>query len=96
MSRIDIYDPFLPWLELNPDHDRKDQRREFQDAMIRDELTRGYLEGRTDLETLLDCLAQQGIDPQTWLDETIGQMERIVDSGITFASNETGLFLPVH
>lgn len=90
----DLYDPFRPWFEENPDYNRADERRAVEAMLLRDDLTRGYLEQTVELDTLWDCLAEQGIDPLKWTEEAVNGMERIVDSGMAFVTNESGLFLP--
>lgn len=90
----DLYDPFRPWFEENPDYNRADERRAVEALLLRDDLTRGYLNQTVDMETLWDCLAEQGLDPLEWTEEAVNGLERIVDGGRAFVTNESGLFLP--
>lgn len=96
MPGIDAFDPFRPWFNSHPDMDRSDERRAVEEMMVREELTQQFLAGQTDIETLWDCLAQQGIDPLEWTEATVNQVERVIDQGIVFESDESGLFLPIH
>lgn len=95
MPGIDAYDPFRQWFQGHPDMDHADERRAVEELMVRDELTQQFLQGQTDLETLWDALAQHNIDPLQWTEDTVNQVERILDGGIVFQSDESGLFLPV-
>lgn len=96
MPAIDAFDPFRPWFTAHPDMDHHDQRQAVEEMMIREELTQKFLAGQTDLDTLWDCLAQHEIDPMEWTEATVNQVERIIDQGIVFQSDESGLFLPIH
>ncbi|MEA5448350.1 hypothetical protein VB780_07210 [Leptolyngbya sp. CCNP1308] len=91
---IDAYDPLRPWFVSNPDYNREDERRAVEAMLLIDDLTQQAMTGQADIDTLFDCLAEQEIDPLQWADDAVAGMERIVDAGIVFVSDETGLFLP--
>jgi hypothetical protein len=88
------YDPFRPWFEPHPDYNRADERRVVEQMLIRDDLTRGYLDQTVDLETLWDCMAEHGLDPLEWAEEAANGVQRIVDGGMAFVTNESGLYIP--
>lgn len=92
---MDLYDPFRPWLDHNPDYNRADEYQAVEAMLLRDDLTRGYLAGQTDLDTLWDCLAEHGLDPLEWTESAVNQVDRIVEGGIPFVTNDSGLFLPL-
>lgn len=90
----DVYEPFQTYVENHPDFDRRDERRAVELQLLRDDLIFAYLQGEQHLDTVLDCLAETDLDPLLWLDEAVVGVERIVDSGIEFYQDESGLLLP--
>ncbi|MEA5449711.1 hypothetical protein VB780_14095 [Leptolyngbya sp. CCNP1308] len=94
---LDIYDPFSTvFRELDPRGDQRDPRAESEALAIREQLIEELLNGTGHLDTTLDCLAEQGIDPDAWIDQTVTNLEWVMDSGIRFATNDHGLLLPVN
>ena len=91
---MDLYDPFMTWVDHNPDMSRSDRRRAVEDYLTRDDLIRAYLEGGAYLDEVGDCLAEQGIDPLAWGAAAIEGVSAIIDGGTVYVTNETGLFLP--
>lgn len=93
---LDIFDPFSTvYRDLDPRGDQRDPRAEAADLAIREGLIEDLLNGNGYLDTALDCLAEQGIDPDAWIDQTVDNLEWVISSGIHFSSNEHGLLLPV-
>lgn len=93
----DLYsplDPFLTALRHDPDFNRSDERGELQAAQLRDDLIEALINGDGHLDTALDCLAEQGIDPDAWLGAVEANIEYVIDAGVRFEPTETGLFLP--
>lgn len=91
----DIYDPFMTVLrDLDPRGDQFDPRAEAQALATREQLIEELINGEGYLDTTLDCLAEQGINPDAWLDQVVENIEYVIDSGIRFTSNEHGLLLP--
>lgn len=91
----DIYDPFMTvFRDLDPRGDQRDPRAEAEALATREEVISDLINGTGYLDTTLDCLAEQGINPDAWIDQTVANLEWVVDSGIRFTSNEHGLLLP--
>jgi len=90
----DLYDPFQTWVAEHPDFNYQDQRRAVEQQLLRDDQIRAYLAGQTELDVVLDSLAETGLDPDLWLLQAADGAERIVDNGIEFYRDETGLLLP--
>lgn len=93
----DLYsplDPFLTALRHDPDFNRSDERNELHQAMVRDGLIEALIHGDEHLDTALDCLAEQGIDPNAWVDAVEANINYVIDAGVRFEPTETGLFLP--
>lgn len=94
---LDIYDPFgTVFRNLDARGDQRDPKAEAEALGIREELIEDLINGTGYLDTTLDCLAEQGINPDAWIDQTVENLEWVVDSGICFTSNEHGLLLPVN
>lgn len=92
---MDIYDPFMTC--LRPTDDREvDPREEIAALMTREDLISDLVCGSGYLDSTLDCLAEQGINPDDWIAATVANIDYVIDSGIRFASNDYGLFLPDH
>ena len=87
-------DPFRTVAREHPDFNRADERAELLGNQIREDLIEQLLDGRGHLDTALDCLAEHGIDPDAWIDQTLANIEYVIDAGIRFEPTETGLFLP--
>lgn len=92
---LDIYDPFMTaFRELDSRGDQRDPWAEAQALAIREQLIEELIVGTGHLDTALDCLAEQGIDPDAWLDQAVANMEWVVDNEIRFTSNDHGILLP--
>lgn len=91
---MDIYDPFMTWVDHDPDMSRSDRRRAVEQYLVRDDLIRAYLEGQAHLDEVGDCLAEQGLDPLDWGETAIAGVQAIITDGGKVYTNETGLFLP--
>lgn len=87
-------DPFLTVTREHRDFNRSDEAAELRRNLLRDELIEQLLDGRGHLDTTLDCLAEHGIDPDAWIDQTLANIDYVIDAGIRFEPTETGLFLP--
>lgn len=91
---LDIYAPFMTFLKDDPDFNRADSRAALNELIQRETLIEGLIKGANDIDETFDCLAEQGIDPDDWLDATCQNIEFIIDSGIHFSSNDKGILLP--
>lgn len=87
-------DPFRTVARHHRDFNRSDEATELAQALQRDELIEQLITGEGYLDTALDCLAEQGIDPDAWIDATVTNMAYVVDAGVRFEPTETGLLLP--
>lgn len=87
-------DPFRTVARQHRDFNRADEASELAQALLRDELIEHLITGDGYLDTALDCLAQQGINPDAWIDTTVANIEYVIDAGVRFEPTETGLLLP--
>jgi hypothetical protein len=87
-------DPFRTVARQHRDFNRADDAAEVAANLLREELIEQLLNGRGHLDTALDCLAEHGIDPDAWIDQTLANIDYVIDAGIRFEPTETGLFLP--
>lgn len=87
-------DPFRTVARQHRDFNRSDEATELDQALLRDELIEQLITGQGHLDTALDCLAEQGIDPDAWIDATLANIDYVIDAGIRFEPTETGLLLP--
>ncbi|MBE9157694.1 hypothetical protein IQ265_12780 [Nodosilinea sp. LEGE 06152] len=90
---IDALDPFMTWFREDPNLDPA-----VEAAMLaeRQDILQRTLTDDLPGEALLECLLEQGINPDHWLDVTTENLNYVIDNGIPFASNEAGILLPVH
>lgn len=90
---IDALDPFSTWFREDPNLDpvvEAAQLAERQDILQR------TLTDELPGEALLECLLGQGINPDEWLDITTANLNYVMDAGIPFESNDSGILLPVN
>ncbi|MEO0538386.1 MAG: hypothetical protein AAF215_31550 [Cyanobacteria bacterium P01_A01_bin.123] len=92
---FDVFDPFLTFARQHPDFDAGDERRETEMLAQRQNAIMGWLEGTTPSDVLFDMLEEQGIGAAPWLDAAEANIAYVIDQGIPFVSNESGLLLPV-
>lgn len=94
MTGFDLLDPFLPSIGLNPEYSASDDRRAIEAMALRTDLITDLLQGSRPLDDVLDCISDQGEDPDQWLGDVIGQVNYVMDNGVPFVSNESGILLP--
>lgn len=90
----DFIDSFLTFYEPDPDHGASDARRETEALFTRQGLIEDWLEGFESAEAVLDCLEEQGIGADAYVAAVQANVQGIVDSGVEYIENESGLLLP--
>lgn len=78
----------------DPDFNRSDEKSSLNALVQREQLIEGLVKGTEAIDTTLDCLAEQGINPDDWIDATLQNIDYVLDNGVRFFSNDKGLFLP--
>jgi hypothetical protein len=73
---FDYADPFLTYIPLDASPDQ------VQRLLQRQELIETSLEGREAASTVLDCLAEQGLDPIAYIDAVESGVDQAINSGI--------------
>lgn len=91
---MDLIDPFLTFYRDHPDHDDQDGRNETQLLFERQGAIEDLIEGKAQPDEVLDRLEEQGIDAAAYVDDVCQQIEAIIDNGIIYVTNESGLLLP--
>lgn len=95
MKNLDVADPFRTVLrEQDRQGEPNDPKEEALALAVREALIEELISGEGYLDSTLDCLAQQGINPDAWLGQVEANINYVIDSGIRFTTNENGLFLP--
>lgn len=95
-QNLDVLDPFRTLAPAHPDFNQADELRALSELAMREQMIEDVLTGEGDFDDLLDCLSDQKLDPDYWLDQVCANIETVIDSGIVFTQNERGLFLPTH
>lgn len=90
----DLLDPFLVPFRANPDYSPTDAKAEAIAVADLNDMAIAVLEGGEDMDTLLDAIEHYGRDPLEWAAAAAGTMDRIVDGGQLYVTNESGLYLP--
>ena len=90
----DLLDPFMTFYRVSPDHDSGDARREAIALFERQEMIEDYLRGRVPEEAVLDTLHAQGIDPDDYADQVARNVDYVIDAGIRFETNDSGIYVP--
>ena len=84
MATFDPTDPFL----LNPAFQGQVNEATYQ------RLVDDVLKGNRPLDDLLDFMNDSRVDPDQWLNAQVDELDYVVDAGVRFNRDETGLFLP--
>lgn len=93
-QNLDVLDPFRTLAPTAPGMTRSEELAVLTDLAQREAMIEDVLRGEGDFDDLLDCLSDQKIDPDYWLNQVLANVETVIDSGIVFSQNERGLFLP--
>ncbi|HEY9664725.1 MAG TPA: hypothetical protein V6C65_40315 [Allocoleopsis sp.] len=72
----DYADPFLTYIDLNA------SPAEVQRLMQRQALIESTLEGKESASTVLDCLAEQGVDPIAYVDSVEAAIGAAIAGGV--------------
>lgn len=84
MATFNPTDPFL----LNPAFQGQVNEAQYQ-RLIDD-----VLRGDRPLDDLLDFMSDSCVDPDRWLNAQVDELDYVVDAGVRFNRDTTGLFLP--
>lgn len=93
---LDFLDPFTTVAREDLDMSQSDERREAILLGDRQQVIQDWLTGETDEEHVLETLLDQGISPDEYLRLVNDNIDYVVDQGIVFSSNESGILLPRH
>ena len=92
---MDLIDPFLTFAEHNPDFNNGDHLAETMRLIERQAVIEDWLCGQTDVDHVLDTLSDQRINPDHYVEGVCHAVNAAIDGEMVFASNDSGLFLPV-
>lgn len=87
-----ILEPFLPDLDLSPDHNAADIAAEFKLLSIFQTRLESFLRGDMDIDSFNDFLESQGIDPLEYWGIVEDNVEAVTDRGEVF--EDVDLILP--
>jgi hypothetical protein len=93
---LDFSDPFVTVAREDLDMSQADERREAQLLAARQGVIQDWLNGETEEEHVLETLIDQGISPDEYLRLVNANIDYVIDQGIVFSSNESGILLPRH
>ena len=91
---IDFIDPFLTFYQHHPEHGASDACRETEALFLRQGLIMDFIEGHESPEAVLDCLEEQGVGADAYLTTVIANVQYVIDAGVFYVENESGLLLP--
>ncbi|MDV3352014.1 hypothetical protein SPB21_22450 [Leptothoe sp. ISB3NOV94-8A] len=93
----DILDPFMTWLDMNPEHGESDQRRAIEQLAVRQELIQNWLDGNEYVDAVLDCIEEHGLDAAGYVEAVENSVNQFIYSGgAAYITNESGVLLPAH
>lgn len=87
-------EPFTTYYRDNPDYNAADAMAETKALFLRQGLIEDWLEGKGSLDTVLDCLAEQGIGADDYMAVVDDNVEYVVDNGIFYRETDAGIFIP--
>lgn len=87
-------DAFMTFCEHHADFNSADSHRATVELFLREALIDDFVEGRTDAETVLDCIEEQGIGADAYVAAVEDNVRYIIDSGRAYQETESGLLLP--
>lgn len=93
---MDILTPFLTFCDDNPDFNQADDLRAIQELSVRQGLIEDWIEGNEHTDTVLDCLQDQGVGADEYIAAVTANVAYVLDGGIPYIENESGLLLPGH
>jgi hypothetical protein len=93
---LDFLDPFITVAREDLDMSQADERREAILLADRQQVLQDWLSGETPEEHVLETLLDQGISPDEYLRLVNDNIDYVIDQGIVFSSNESGILLPRH
>lgn len=90
----DFCDPFLTFLETDPDANASDDRHFVERLAARQDAIERWLMGLTESEEVLDTLHDQGANPDAYVDSVCTEINFLIDSVRRWRTDESGLLLP--
>ncbi len=93
---LDFLDPFTTVAREDLDMNQADERREAILLADRQQVIQDFLNGKTEEDHVLETLLAQGISPDDYLHLVNDNIDYVIDQGIVFSSNESGILLPRH
>lgn len=85
---------FLTNFRENGDFSYQDEIEEAKQLGLRNRLIEQAIRGEIEFDIVLDCLFDQGIDPIQWAQDVADNCEFVIENGIRFRTESSGLFLP--
>jgi hypothetical protein len=93
---LDFLDPFMTVARDDLDMNQADGRREAILLADRQQVIQDFLSGGTEEDHVLETLLDQGISPDEYLRLVNENIDYVIEQGIAFSSNESGILLPRH
>jgi len=91
---MDVADPFLTFFRENPDYSESDSLSECRALWERQGAVDQVIRGEEHPDLLLETLYDQGIEPSDYVDGVVNEIDYIMDGGIRFETDDSGLLLP--
>lgn len=91
---LDFLDPFVTVARDDLDMNQADERREAILLGDRQQVIQDWLSGETQEDHVLEALIDQGISPDEYIRLVNDNIDYVIDQGIVFSSNESGILLP--
>ena len=96
MRQYDVLDPFLTYLDENPDYGASDLNRAFEQLWVRQGLIQDWLDGKEYVDVVLDCIEEHGLEAAGYVEAVCDQIDRVIyKGGVAYMTNESGILLPI-
>ncbi|MEO1349060.1 MAG: hypothetical protein AAFW84_09710 [Cyanobacteria bacterium J06635_15] len=87
----DISDPFMTFLEEHPDFSESDEQRAVERLLKRQDAVQSFLIEEVPPEVVLDCLSEQGISPDKYVQNVLRHIQCIQPSDVAVMTDEMGI-----
>ncbi|MBE9065134.1 hypothetical protein IQ260_00510 [Leptolyngbya cf. ectocarpi LEGE 11479] len=93
----DVIDPFLTYLDQNPEYGQSDKAKAVEQLSVRQGLIQDWLDGKEYVDAVLDCIEEHGLNAAGYVEAVTDAVDHFIcNDGAYYITNESGVLLPAH